>query len=279
MSHHGFGSTHSSNTAEIPAAPTIYTMTGTLVLLRHGQSTWNELNLFTGWHDVELTAQGVREAAAAGATMKEAGLVFDIAHTSLLRRAIETNQLALAAMDLDIPIERSWRLNERHYGALQGLDKKETTLRHGAEQTMIWRRSFDVPPPPVDATSPEHPANDPRYQQLIAQGLDASLLPATECLADVLVRVLPYWNDVITPQLREGKNVLVTAHGNSLRALVMHLEKISRDDIVEFNIPTGVPRLYELSDTLVVKAVKYMGDQEAIAAAAEAVAKQASGNH
>lgn len=279
MSHPDIGAMYSPNTAEIPSAPTIYTMTGTLVLLRHGQSTWNELNLFTGWHDVELTAQGVREAAAAGATMKEAGLVFDIAHTSLLRRAIETNQLALAAMDLDIPIERSWRLNERHYGALQGLDKKETTLRHGAEQTMIWRRSFDVPPPPVDATSPEHPANDPRYQQLIAQGLDASLLPATECLADVLVRVLPYWNDVITPQLREGKNVLVTAHGNSLRALVMHLEKISRDDIVEFNIPTGVPRLYELSDTLVVKAVKYMGDQEAIAAAAEAVAKQASGNH
>jgi len=270
---------NSPNTAEIPTAPTIYTMTGTLVLLRHGQSTWNELNLFTGWHDVELTDQGVREAAAAGATMKEAGLVFDIAHTSLLRRAIETNQLALSAMGLNIPIERSWRLNERHYGALQGLDKKETTLRHGAEQTMIWRRSFDVPPPPVDATSPEHPANDPRYQQLIAQGLDASLLPATECLADVLVRVLPYWNDVITPQLREGKNVLVTAHGNSLRALVMHLEQISRDDIVEFNIPTGVPRLYELSDALTVKAVKYMGDQEAIAAAAEAVAKQASGNH
>jgi len=279
LSHPDIGAMYSPNTAEIPSAPTIYTMTGTLVLLRHGQSTWNELNLFTGWHDVELTDQGVREAAAAGATMKEAGLVFDIAHTSLLRRAIETNQLALSAMGLNIPIERSWRLNERHYGALQGLDKKETTLRHGAEQTMIWRRSFDVPPPPVDATSPEHPANDPRYQQLIAQGLDASLLPATECLADVLVRVLPYWNDVITPQLREGKNVLVTAHGNSLRALVMHLEQISRDDIVEFNIPTGVPRLYELSDALTVKAVKYMGDQEAIAAAAEAVAKQASGNH
>ena len=279
MSHHLIWAMNSPNTAEIPTAPTIYTMTGTLVLLRHGQSTWNELNLFTGWHDVELTDQGVREASAAGATMKEAGLVFDIAHTSLLRRAIETNQLALSAMGLNIPIERTWRLNERHYGALQGLDKKETTLRHGAEQTMIWRRSFDVPPPPVDATSPEHPANDPRYQQLIAEGLDASLLPATECLADVLVRVLPYWNDVITPQLREGKNVLVTAHGNSLRALVMHLEKISRDDIVEFNIPTGVPRLYELSDALAVKAVKYMGDQEAIAAAAEAVAKQASGNH
>ena len=279
MSHHLIWAMNSPNTAEIPTAPTIYTMTGTLVLLRHGQSTWNELNLFTGWHDVELTDQGVREASAAGATMKAAGLVFDIAHTSLLRRAIETNQLALSAMGLNIPIERSWRLNERHYGALQGLDKKETTLRHGAEQTMIWRRSFDVPPPPVDATSPEHPANDPRYQQLIAEGLDASLLPATECLADVLVRVLPYWNDVITPQLREGKNVLVTAHGNSLRALVMHLEKISRDDIVEFNIPTGVPRLYELSDALAVKAVKYMGDQEAIAAATEAVAKQASGNH
>ena len=279
MSHPDIGVVHSPNTTEIPAAPTIYSMTGTLVLLRHGQSTWNELNLFTGWHDVELTDQGVREAAAAGATMKEAGLIFDIAHTSLLRRAIETNQLALSAMGLNIPIERTWRLNERHYGALQGLDKKETTLRHGAEQTMIWRRSFDVPPPPVDATSPEHPANDPRYQQLIAEGLDASLLPATECLADVLVRVLPYWNDVITPQLREGKNVLVTAHGNSLRALVMHLEQISRDDIVEFNIPTGVPRLYELSDALTVKAVKYMGDQEAIAAAAEAVAKQASGNH
>jgi 2,3-bisphosphoglycerate-dependent phosphoglycerate mutase len=277
LSHHHGATKYASNTAEIASAPTIYTMTGTLVLLRHGQSTWNQLNLFTGWHDVELTDQGVREAGAAGVTMKEAGLVFDIAHTSLLRRAIETNQLALSAMGLDIPIERSWRLNERHYGALQGLDKKETTLRHGAEQTMIWRRSFDVPPPPVDATSPEHPANDPRYQQLIAEGLDASLLPATECLADVLVRVLPYWNDVITPQLREGKNVLVTAHGNSLRALVMHLEQISRDDIVEFNIPTGVPRLYELSDTLAVKSVGYMGDQEAIAAAAEAVAKQASG--
>ena len=279
MSHRGYGVIYSSDTAEILAAPTIYTMTGTLVLLRHGQSTWNELNLFTGWHDVELTEQGVREAAAAGATMKEAGLVFDIAHTSLLRRAIETNHLALSAMGLNIPMERTWRLNERHYGALQGLDKKETTLRHGAEQTMIWRRSFDVPPPPVDATSPEHPANDPRYQQLVAEGLDASLLPATECLADVLVRVLPYWNDVISPQLREGKNVLITAHGNSLRALVMHLEDISRNDIVEFNIPTGVPRLYELSNDLVVKSVAYMGDQDAIAAATEAVAKQASGNH
>ena len=252
-------------------------MTGTLVLLRHGQSTWNELNLFTGWHDVDLTEQGVREATAAGVTMKDAGLNFDIAHTSLLRRAIETNRLALSAMGLSIPIERSWRLNERHYGALQGLDKKETALRHGEAQPMVWRRSFDVPPPPVELTSPEHPANDPQYQQLIAEGLDASLLPATECLADVLVRVLPYWNDVIIPQLQSGKNVLVTAHGNSLRALVMHLENISRDDIVEFNIPTGVPRRYQLTNSMAVQSVEYMGDQEAIAAAAKAVAQQASG--
>lgn len=254
-------------------------MTGTLVLLRHGQSTWNELNLFTGWHDVELTDQGVREATAAGVTMKDAGLTFDIAHTSLLRRAIETNRLALAAMGLSIPIERTWRLNERHYGALQGLDKQETTIRHGAEQTMMWRRSFDVPPPPVERTSPEHPANDPQYQQLIADGLDPTLLPATECLADVLVRVLPYWNDVIVPQLRSGQNVLVTAHGNSLRALVMHLENISREDIVEFNIPTGVPRKYQLTDSMMVQSVEYMGDQEAIAAAAKAVAQQASGKN
>jgi 2,3-bisphosphoglycerate-dependent phosphoglycerate mutase len=252
-------------------------MTGTLVLLRHGQSTWNELNLFTGWHDVELTEQGVREATAAGVTMKDAGLSFDIAHTSLLRRATETNRLALAAMGLAIPVEQSWRLNERHYGALQGLDKKETTLRHGAEQTMVWRRSFDVPPPPVDRSSPEHPANDPQYQQLVKQGLDPALLPATECLADVLERVLPYWNDVITPQLLANKHVLVTAHGNSLRALVMHLEGITREDIVEFNIPTGVPRKYQLSQSLAVQSVDYMGDQAAIAAAAEAVAKQASG--
>jgi 2,3-bisphosphoglycerate-dependent phosphoglycerate mutase len=180
-------------------------------------------------------------------------------------------------MGLAIPVEQSWRLNERHYGALQGLDKKETTLRHGAEQTMVWRRSFDVPPPPVDRSSPEHPANDPQYQQLVKQGLDPVLLPATECLADVLERVLPYWNDVITPQLLANKHVLVTAHGNSLRALVMHLEGITREDIVEFNIPTGVPRRYQLSQSLAVQSVDYMGDQAAIAAATEAVAKQASG--
>ena len=180
-------------------------------------------------------------------------------------------------MGLAIPVEQSWRLNERHYGALQGLDKKETTLRHGAEQTMVWRRSFDVPPPPVDRSSPEHPASHPQYQQLVKQGLDPALLPATECLADVLERVLPYWNDVITPQLLANQHVLVTAHGNSLRALVMHLEGITREDIVEFNIPTGVPRKYQLSKALSVQSVDYMGDQAAIAAAAEAVAKQASG--
>jgi len=245
-------------------------MTGTLVLLRHGQSTWNELNLFTGWHDVELTAQGVREAAAAGATMKEAGLVFDIAHTSLLRRAIETNQLALTAMGLTIPIERSWRLNERHYGALQGLDKAATTALHGEEQTKIWRRSYDVPPPPVDMSSPEHPANDPRYRLV-----NSADLPATECLKDVVDRVVPHFHATVVPQLRAGMNVLVAAHGNSLRALVMALENISSENIAELNIPTGVPRLYKLSDSLAVNEVTYLGDAEKIKAATDAVANQA----
>ena len=252
-------------------------MAGTLVLLRHGQSTWNEQNLFTGWHDVPLTPRGIAEATAAGMTMAAAGLTFDEAHTSLLVRAIETNRLTLAAMGLsDIPIHRSWRLNERHYGALQGLDKKETTARHGEHQTMLWRRSFDVPPPPVDVTSPEHPLSDPVYQQLVRDGLDPALLPATECLKDVLHRVLPYWNDVIRPRLAGGANVLVTAHGNSLRALIMHLEGLSSDAIVEFNVPTGVPRKYEFTSDMKLAVVGYLGDPEAIAAAAEAVARQAS---
>lgn len=252
-------------------------MVGTLVLLRHGQSTWNELNLFTGWHDVPLTPRGIAEATAAGTTMAAAGVNFDEAHTSLLVRAIETNRLALAAMaQSNIPIHRSWRLNERHYGALQGLDKKETTARHGESQTMLWRRSFDVAPPPVDVTSPEHPLSDPTYQQLVRDGLDPALLPATECLKDVLQRVLPYWNDVIYPRLASGANVLVTAHGNSLRALIMHLEGMSSDSIAEFNVPTGVPRRYEFTGDMTLAEVGYLGDPEAIAAAAEAVARQAS---
>ena len=214
------------------------------MILRHGESTWNQKNLFTGWHDVQLTDKGRGEAVAAGRTMLEAGLYFDTSHTSLL---------------------------ERHYGALQGLDKKETTERHGEEQTYIWRRSFDVPPPPVDTSSPEHPVNDRRYRLL-----DRSLLPGAECLKDVVARVLPYWNDSIVPQLRNNQTVLVTAHGNSLRALVMHLEQISEADIAELNIPTGAPKRYTFNDDMSVASAQYLGDVAAIEAAAAAVAKQAS---
>lgn len=249
-------------------------MLGDLVLLRHGQSTWNELNLFTGWHDVTLTAQGESEAHSAGLTMKEDGLWFDVAHTSVLTRAVVTCHLALSAMgQVWLPVQRHWRWNERHYGALQGLDKKETAERHGEEQTHLWRRSYDVPPPAVEDSSPEHPANDQRYRFV-----DRSDLPATECLKDVVARVVPYFHATVVPQLQSGMNVLITAHGNSLRALVMHLENISEADIPELNIPTGVPRLYRLNDDLSVKSAQYLGDQEAIAAAADAVAKQAGGH-
>ena len=246
-------------------------MVGTLVILRHGESTWNRENLFTGWHDVPLSDKGSSEAAAAGRTMAEAGLRFDVGHTSVLERAVVTAHLALQAMgQVWLPVQRSWRLNERHYGALQGLDKKATTERHGAEQTNLWRRSFDVPPPPVDASSPEHPANDPRYRLLAPDSL-----PTAECLKDVVARVLPYWYDSIVPQLRAGLDVLVTAHGNSLRALVMHLEGISPDEIAELNIPTGAPRRYSFTDDLSVRSADYLGDAEAVAAAAAAVARQA----
>jgi 2,3-bisphosphoglycerate-dependent phosphoglycerate mutase len=248
-------------------------MTGTLVLLRHGESTWNQQNLFTGWHDVELSEKGTVEAAAAGVTMAQAGLYFDAGHTSLLARAVNTAHLALTAMGQPwLPIQRSWRLNERHYGALQGLDKKATTDRHGEEQTNLWRRSYDVPPPPVATADPEHPASDRRYRRL-----PPDVLPASECLADVVARVLPYWHDQIVPQLRAGLDVLVVAHGNSLRALVKHLEAISPSDIAELNIPTGVPRRYEFDSALGVVANGYLGDAEAIASAAAAVAAQASG--
>ena len=244
---------------------------GQLVLLRHGQSTWNQLNLFTGWHDVPLSAQGEAEAAEAGATMSAAGLTFDIAHTSLLTRAVMTCHLALSAMgQVWLPVQRHWKLNERHYGALQGLDKAQTAAQHGEAQTKVWRRSYDIPPPPVDANSPEHPANDPRYRFV-----DRAQLPATECLKDVVARVVPYFESEVVPQLRAGMNVLVAAHGNSLRALVMSLENISDNDIAELNIPTGVPRLYSLADDLSIKDVGYLGDPAKIAAAAEAVANQA----
>jgi 2,3-bisphosphoglycerate-dependent phosphoglycerate mutase len=248
-------------------------VTGTLVILRHGESTWNQLNLFTGWHDVPLNDKGLAEGAAAGWTMSDAGLRFDVAHTSVLSRAVVTCHLALEALgQVWLPVQRHWRLNERHYGALQGLDKKATTERHGAEQTKLWRRSYDVPPPPVAQDSPEHPVNDPRYRLL-----PPDVLPAAECLKDVVARVLPYWHDVVAPQLLGGQNVLITAHGNSLRALVMHLEDVSEKDIAELNIPTGAPKRYEFDAALRPTLAEYLGDADAVAAAAAKVAAQAGG--
>jgi 2,3-bisphosphoglycerate-dependent phosphoglycerate mutase len=246
-------------------------MTRKLVLLRHGQSQWNLENRFTGWVDVDLTEQGRQEARAAGELMRDAGLHFDCAHTSVLRRAILTLNTALEVMDQSwIPVAKSWRLNERHYGALQGLDKAETTARHGEEQVKIWRRSYDIPPPPMAADDAGHPARDRRYA-----GLDASALPATESLATTLVRVLPYWHDHIAPELKRGQTVLVTAHGNSLRALYKYLNQVSEAEILETNIPTGIPLLFELDAQLRVQSHRYLGDPEAARRAAEAVANQA----
>ncbi|PZP59084.1 MAG: 2,3-diphosphoglycerate-dependent phosphoglycerate mutase [Pseudoxanthomonas spadix] len=245
-------------------------MSRTLVLLRHGQSEWNLSNRFTGWVDVDLTEQGRAEAAAAGKLMKEEGLKFDVAYTSVLKRAIHTLQGALKEMDQDwLPVHKSWRLNERHYGALQGLDKAETAAKHGEEQVKIWRRSYDIPPPPMGAADPGHPAQDRRYAML-----DRNALPATESLATTLERVLPYWHDAIAPALKDGKTVLVTAHGNSLRALYKYLNHVSKEEILELNIPTGIPLLFELDDQLQVKSFRYLGDQEAAKRAAEAVANQ-----
>lgn len=251
-------------------------MTSTLVLIRHGQSEWNALNLFTGWHDVDLTELGEQEARAGGVALTEAGLLPDVLHTSLQKRAIRTAQLALEEMDrLWIPVRRSWRLNERHYGALTGLDKKATVEKYGKEQVQIWRRSYDTPPPALDPSDERHPSHDPRYSSL-----PADVLPATECLADVVERMLPWWYDAIVPDLRAGNVVLVAAHGNSLRALVKHLDGISDDDIAKLNIPTGIPVRYELDDAMQAVPVesfeeRYVGDVEAALAAAAAVAKQA----
>ncbi len=252
---------------------------GLLVLLRHGQSTWNALNLFTGWHDAPLNEIGVAEAKAAGATMRQEGLRFDIGFTSLLARAIATSQFALRELGQDdLSVHRDWRLNERHYGALQGLDKKVITAKYGAAQVALWRRSFDVPPPLVDISNPEHPANDPLYKELLDGGLNPNLLPAGECLKDVVARVIPYFTSDMLPQLRNNKNVIVTAHGNSLRALLMHLEGVSETEITTTNIPTGVPRLYtfgpdnKIADNKVV--VRYLGDPTAIAAGINEVIQQ-----
>lgn len=242
-----------------------------LILLRHGQSIWNLENLFTGWTDVGLTEKGEEEARTSGRLMVEEGLKPDVMHTSVLTRATETADLALEEAGwTDIPTKRSWRLNERHYGALQGLNKKETAEEHGDEQVLMWRRSYDIRPPALDPSDERHPSHDERYTDV-----DPADLPATECLKDVVERMLPYWHDEIAPDLKEGKTVLVVAHGNSLRALVKHLDKIPDDEIVGLNIPTGIPLLYILDDNLEPIESRYLGDEEAAEAAAEAVAKQA----
>ena len=245
--------------------------TGKLVLLRHGQSIWNLENLFTGWVDVDLSEQGRVEATEAGRLLREEGIAFDLAFTSVLKRAIRTLWIALDQMDLMwLPVERSWRLNERHYGALQGLDKAETVARHGADQVKVWRRSYDIPPPPLSRDDPQHPRFDRRYA-----GVPAAELPDSESLKDTLARVMPFWNARIAPELAAGRNVLVTAHGNSLRALVKMLDRMSDETIVELNIPTGVPLVYDLDESMQPLGSRYLGDPEAVKARAEAVARQA----
>ncbi|MCA9954916.1 MAG: 2,3-diphosphoglycerate-dependent phosphoglycerate mutase [Anaerolineales bacterium] len=242
-----------------------------LVLLRHGQSIWNLENRFTGWTDVDLSEQGLAEAHQAGQQLAELGIHFDIAFTSLLKRAIRTLWLVLDEMDLMwLPVTRAWELNERHYGALQGLNKAETAQQAGPEQVHLWRRSFDVRPPALDWDDPRHPHHDPRYA-----ALTAAQLPATESLQDTLKRVLPYWHEQIVPHLQRGQNVLVVAHGNSLRALVKHLDQLSDEAIAGLNIPTGIPLVYELDQDLAVQKRYYLGDAEAAEAAAQAVAVQA----
>lgn len=242
-----------------------------IVLLRHGESAWNKENRFTGWTDVDLTEKGIEEAKSAGALMKAEGYTFDVAYVSVLKRAIRTLNLALDEMDLLwIPVYKSWRLNERHYGALQGLNKAETAAKFGDEQVLIWRRSYATPPPPLERDDPRFPGNDPRYADLTPEEL-----PLTECLKDTVARFLPYWHETIAPTVRSGKRVLIAAHGNSIRALIKYLDNVSDDDIVELNIPTGIPLVYELDADLKPIRNYYLGDQEAAKAAAAAVAAQA----
>jgi 2,3-bisphosphoglycerate-dependent phosphoglycerate mutase len=243
---------------------------GKLILVRHGQSIWNVENLFTGWHDIDLSEQGLEEAEQAGRELQREGLEPNIAFTSVLKRAIRTLWVILDTTGrMWIPVERSWRLNERHYGALEGLNKAQTVAKHGEAQVKIWRRSYDIPPPPLALDDPRHPRFDPRYADV-----DAASLPAAESLKDTLSRVLPYWESRIVPELRAGKNVLIVAHGNSLRALVKMLDMMSESAIVDFNIPTGIPILYELDEQLQPLGRRFLGDQQAIAAAQEAVRRQ-----
>ena len=241
-----------------------------VVLLRHGESEWNKENRFTGWTDVDLSEKGLAEAKAAGQTLKAEGYTFDVAFTSVLKRAIRTLWLTLDGMDLMwIPVHRTWRLNERHYGGLQGLNKAETAAKYGEQQVKIWRRSYDVPPPPLEKTDERFPGKDRRYAEL-----KPAELPATECLKDTVARFLPAWHEAIAPTIKSGKRVLIAAHGNSLRALVKYLKNMSDQEIIELNIPTAVPLVYELDENL--KPIKdyYLGDQAAIAAAMNAVANQ-----
>jgi 2,3-bisphosphoglycerate-dependent phosphoglycerate mutase len=241
-----------------------------VVLLRHGESIWNQENRFTGWTDVDLTAKGVEEAKRAGSVLKDNGFVFDAAYTSVLKRAIRTLWLALDEMDLMwIPVHPSWRLNERHYGALQGLNKAETAAKFGDEQVLVWRRSYDIPPPALEESDPRYPGRDPRYASLSKEEL-----PLTECLKDTVARFLPHWKRVIAPAVASGQRTLITAHGNSIRALVKYLDNVGDEEIVGLNIPTGVPLVYELDDDLKPIRHYYLGDQEEIAKAMQSVANQ-----
>ena len=241
-----------------------------IVLLRHGESAWNKENRFTGWKDVDLTEAGVAEARAAGRLLAAEGFALDLAFTSVLKRAIRTLHLALEEMDrLWLPVEKDWHLNERHYGALQGLNKAETAAKFGEDQVLVWRRSYDTPPPALDPADERHAGRDPRYA-----GLAPGQVPLTECLKDTVARVVPYWNAHIAPAVAAGHQVVVVAHGNSLRALVKHLDHLSDEAIVELNIPTASPLVYELTDTLQVVRSFYLGDPEAVARAAAAVANQ-----
>lgn len=241
-----------------------------LVLVRHGESVWNQENRFTGWQDVDLSEKGRAEAIKGGKALKTKGLTFDVAYTSVLKRAIKTLNFILDEMDLAwLPVHKEWRLNERHYGSLQGLNKSETAALHGEAQVLVWRRSFDTPPPAMDVNDPRHPSHDARYKNV-----DPSLLPSQESLKDTIARLLPLWNETIVPQIKSGQKVLIAAHGNSLRAIIQHLEGLSAEDIMALNMPTGVPLMYELDANLQVIGKEFIGDADEVKAAMEAVANQ-----